>query len=46
MDLRRSTIGQALMWPFVVVELEVASEALCEGRDGGIVFQVDVFILD
>jgi hypothetical protein len=44
MDLRGSTIGQALLWPFVVVELAGASEALCEARDGRIVFQVEVFI--
>ncbi len=46
MDLRRSTIGQALMWPFLVLELEVASAALCEGRDGGVVLQGKVFLRD
>jgi len=46
MDLRWGTIGQTLVWPFIIVELEVAFESLCEGWDGGIVFQVNVFIRD
>jgi hypothetical protein len=46
MDLCWSPIGQTLMWPFMVVEPEVAVEARFERRDGGIVFQVKVFIFD
>jgi hypothetical protein len=46
MDLRWRPIGQALMWPFTVVEREVACEARFQRWDAGIVGQVHVFLRD
>ena len=46
MDLCWRTIVKALVWPFVVIEREIVSQAYLQLGNSAVVLQVDVFVLD
>src|SRR5215208_4774446 len=46
MNLSWRAIVQALVWPFIVIELEIASQSRFQLRNSGVVFEVYVLVLD
>ena len=46
MNIGWGVIGQALVLSFIVVDFEVVVQAMLQSRDGRILLDINVFVLD